>query len=168
MDELIFSPDADGFENALEKVGKLLGFGSSRPDKETCGKGPDNLWALGEGKYFVIECKSGATSNTISKEYCNQLGGSMRWFYSEYEHDFYATPVMVHVSNKLDSLATAVDGMKVITPELLDRLKKQIRDFAVALTQSTNWEDEVKINTLLHSYKLRNKDILSNYTIDIK
>lgn len=168
MDELVFSPDADGFENALEKVGKLLGFGSSRPDKETCGKGPDNLWALGEGKYFVIECKSGATSSTISKEYCNQLGGSVRWFHSEYGNDFYATPIMVHVSNKIDSLATAVDGMKVITPELLDRLKKQIRDFAAALAQSSNWEDEVKINALLCSYKLRNKDIISNYTIDIK
>ena len=168
MDELVYSPDADGFENALEKAGKLLGFGSSRPDKETCGKGPDNLWALGEGKYFVIECKSGATCDTISKEYCNQLGGSMRWFYSEYGNDFYATPIMVHVSNKLDSLATAVEGMKVITPELLDRLKKQIRDFAVALVQSTNWEDESKINSLLQSYKLRNKDILSNYTIDTK
>ena len=168
MDELVFSPDADGFENALEKVGKLLGLGSSRPDKETCGKGPDNLWAIGEGKYFVIECKSGATSSTISKEYCNQLGGSMRWFYSEYGNDFYATPVMVHVSNKLDSLATAVAGMKVITPELLDRLKKQVRDFAVALAQSSNWEDEVKINALLCSYKLRSKDILPNYTIDIK
>ena len=92
----------------------------------------------------------------------------MRWFYSEYGNDFYATPVMVHVSNKLDSLATAVAGMKVITPELLDRLKKQVRDFAVALAQSSNWEDEVKINALLCSYKLRSKDILPNYTIDIK
>ena len=168
MDELVFSPDADGFENALEKVGKLLGFGSSRPDKETCGRGPDNLWALGEGKYFVIECKSGATTSTISKEYCNQLGGSVRWFYSEYGNDFCVTPIMVHVSNKIDPLATAVDGMKVIKPELLDRLKKQIRDFAAALVQSSNWEDEVKINALLCSYKLRSKDIISNYTIGIK
>ena len=168
LDELVFSPDADGFENALEKLGKLLGFGSSRPDKETCGKGPDNLWALGEGKYLVIECKSGATTEMISKVYCNQLGGSMRWFHSEYGNDFFAVPIMVHPATTLDATATAVDNMKIITPELLDRLKKQIRDFSTALVQNSNWEDETKINTLLSSYKLRSKDLIPNYTIDVK
>lgn len=168
MDELVFSPDAAGFENALEKAGKLLGFGSSRPDKETCGKGPDNLWALGEGKYLVIECKSGASAETISKVYCNQLGGSMRWFHSEYGNDFYAVPIMVHPTNTLDAAATAVDNMKIITPELLDRLKKQIRDFSTALVQNSNWEDETKINTLLSIYKLRSKDFIPNYTIEVK
>ena len=51
---LTFSPDADNFENALQKIGQLLGFISTRPEKETCGEGPDNLWAIGNNKYFII------------------------------------------------------------------------------------------------------------------
>jgi len=76
--KLIFSPDANDFEYALAERGKLLGFLSTRPDKETNGAEPDNLWAVGNGHYFVIECKSGAISGTISKDYCNQLGGLCR------------------------------------------------------------------------------------------
>ena len=65
---LVFSPDANGFENALQKSGELIGFVSTRPDKETNGEGPDNLRAIGNNQYLVIECKSAATDETNSKD----------------------------------------------------------------------------------------------------
>lgn len=164
IDMLLFSPNANDFENALQEVGEMLGFNSSRPDKETSGKGPDNLWALGNGKYLVIECKSGATSDNISKDYCNQLGGSVRWFDDVYGNGYQCTPIMVHNTRIVDTLATPLQNMKIITPELLDNLKRKIRDFVTALVQNGNWSDEAKVSSLLLSYKLRGQDIVQEYT----
>lgn len=168
--KLVFSPDAAGFEDALEKVGKFLGFVSTRPDKETNGAGPDNLWAIGDNKYFIIECKSGAdkSTKTISKDYCNQLGGSLRWFKSEYGEDPKCYPIMIHPSELVDKLASPVEGMRVITPKHVDKLKKQITGFVTAMVQNGNWLNEEKINELLRQYKLRGQDIIETYTATVK
>ncbi len=162
---LIFSPDANQFEESLQYIGKIIGFVSTRPDKETNGEGPDNLWAMTDNVYAVIECKSGATSATISKDYCNQLGGSIRWFYEEYGNAYTSIPIMVHVSKTIDHQATAVEGMRIVTPEKLELLKNNINEFVVAVSQDNNWMNEHNINDLLRQYKLRGSDITDNYTV---
>lgn len=162
---LVFSPDADNFESALQSIGMLIGFISTRPEKETRGEGPDNLWAMGSNKYFVIECKSAAIAETISKDYCNQLGGAIRWFSDEYGESCSATPVMVHKSTIIDRQATAVTNMRIITYEKLESFKKNINDFVIAVSQNENWLDERKINNLLNQYKLRSNNIYDNYTV---
>ena len=162
---LVFSPDADNFESALQDIGNLIGFISTRPEKETYGEGPDNLWAMGNNKYFVIECKSAAIAETISKDYCNQLGGAIRWFSNEYGRSCSATPVMVHKATTIDRQATAVPNMRIITCEKLEYLKKNINEFVIAVSQNENWLDERKINNLLNQYKLRSNNICDNYTL---
>lgn len=162
---LVFSPDADNFESALQDIGNLIGFTSTRPEKETYGKGPDNLWAMGNDNYFVIECKSAAIAETISKDYCNQLGGAIRWFSDEYGELCSATPVMVHKSTIIDRRATAVQNMRIITVEKLESFKRNINEFVVAVSQNENWLDEEKINILLNQYKLRSNNIFDNYTL---
>lgn len=168
LDRLSFSQDTHDFERALETVGEMLGFKSSRPDTLTKGKGTDNLWAIGDSKYLVFECKSGVTRSTISKDDCNQLGGSVRWFQMEYENGYQWIPVLVHPSNRMDSLASPVSNMRVMTSELLDKLKKQIKDLYSALASSADWNDEARIGELLSMYKLRGKDIVSQYTTDYR
>lgn len=160
---LAFSPDANGFESALHSIGSLIGFISTRPEKETNGEGPDNLWATGNNKYFVIECKSAAIAETISKDYCNQLGGAIRWFVNEYGKICTAIPIMVHKSAIVDIQATAVPGMMIITPDKLESFKRTVNNFVIAVSQNDNWLDENKINALLIQYKLRNDDIIQNY-----
>lgn len=160
---LVFSSEAGEFENALQNIGEMIGFVSTRPDKETCGEGPDNLWAIGNNQYFVIECKNAAVSETISKDYCNQLGGSIRWFNSEYGEAYTATPIMVHKSTIIDRQATAVPNMMIITPDKLDLFKRNVNNFVVAVSQSGNWLDESRINALIAQYKLRHTDIVANY-----
>lgn len=163
-DALVFSQNAEGFERALHSIGELIGFVSTRPDKETNGEGPDNLWATGNNTYFVIECKSAAVADAISKDYCNQLGGSMRWFSVAYGEAYSAVPVMVHKSTVIDRQATAVSNMRIITSEKLELFKRKINEFVVAVSQNENWLDESKINRLLIQYKLRSNDIIDNYT----
>ncbi len=53
---LSFGIEADKFESAIQELGIMLGYASQRPDKYIR-KGPDNLWALGENSYIMIECK---------------------------------------------------------------------------------------------------------------
>ncbi|WP_018213613.1 hypothetical protein [Desulfitobacterium hafniense] len=169
LDDLVFNSDssADVFEQALEEVGAMLGFKSSRPDKEGTG-GPDNLWAIGNNSYCVIECKSGAITNFISKEYCNQLGGSVRWFVNKYGTNYNCIPVMVHPSNIIHELATPLQNMRIITQATLDTFKKRISDFFAALVQSSGLYDETQIRTLLASYRLRSSEVVGSNTVSSK
>ena len=160
---------AGNFESAFEELGTILGFQSSRPEKATRGAGPDNLWAIGSGEYLIVECKSEATVEKISKKYCDQLGGSTRWFSSEYKGENYQlTPVMVYPTNVLDSLATPVADMRVITPKKLESLKKQVRSLITGLVQGENWKNMKQIENLLTSCKLRGCDFVKNYTLPCK
>lgn len=168
LSKLVFSPRANDFETALAEFGKMLGFLSTRPDIETHGAGPDNLWAVGNGLYYVIECKSGSVSNTIAKNYCNQLGGSVRWFRSEYGQDYTCKPIIVHNSSEIDDKATPVPDMRIMTDTCIEKLKKQVTDFAVAVVQNGNWLNEEKIGQLLELYHLRGEKIWKEYTVDYK
>ena len=165
---LAFSSEANEFESSLQSIGEIIGFISTRPEKETCGKGPDNLWAIGNNKYLVIECKNASSTETISKDYCNQLGGSVRWFDKTYGDLYSAIPVMVHKSIIIDKQATAVANMRIITLAKLELLKEAINNFAIAISQNDNWLDEKKINSLLSQYKLRSNDIINNYMVPIR
>lgn len=168
LDRLSFSQDTHDFERALETIGEMLGFKSSRPDTMTKGKGTDNLWAIGDNKYLIFECKSGVTRGIISKDDCNQLGGSVRWFQMEYENGYQWIPVLIHPTNIMDRLASPVSNMKIMTSELLNKLKKQIKTFCSALVSTGGWNDEAKIGDLLLMYKLRGQDIVAQYTIDYR
>lgn len=166
LSDLSFQSDADIFESALEEIGKLLGFISIRPDRDTKGEGPDNLWALGNGKYWVIECKNESNTSDISKDYCNQLGGSVRWFIKEYHQEFTANPILIHKSNRLSEKASPVEGMRIINEKYLDRLKEKVYSFYKALISLPDWSDEKHISNLLSSYELTPNALLQSCTIN--
>jgi len=168
ISNLVFSSISDTFEKALQNIGEIIGFISTRPDKETNGQGPDNLWSIGNNSYLVIECKNESCSTTISKDYCNQLSGSMRWFSQVYGDLFNATPIMVHNSKVIDIQATAEKKMRIITPEKLEELKTSVKQFADAIVQDTNWQDETKITRLLKYYKLDYTSIITNYSVEVE
>ena len=88
----------------------------------------------------------------------------MRWFSEEYGGTYEATPIMIHPSVIIGRQATAVDNMRIITEVKMEILKKRINEFAISVTQDCNWLDEDKIDELLGQYKLRNTDIIENFT----
>ena len=153
------------FEEALNQIGVVLGFVCSRPDKETGGYGPDNLWAIDTGKYLVIECKTEATTQTIKKDYCNQLSGSVNWFKENYVYPNECVPIMIHPSKVVDEVASPDENMRVMTEKELTCFRKNLRDFYSTLCQNGNLSDVNKINELLRIYKLRKDDIVNRYTV---
>ena len=72
------------FEATVDNLACFIGIGGQRPERDY-GKGPDNLWALPDNVFLIIECKHNATSkNGISKRDVGQLGQSVAWFNGHY------------------------------------------------------------------------------------
>ena len=165
LSNLCIGSEYEKFEEALNQIGVVLGFVCSRPDKETGGYGPDNLWAIDSNKYLVIECKTEATTQTIKKDYCNQLSGSVNWFKENYVYPNECTPIIVHPSKFVDVVASPDENMRVMTEEELTCFRKNIRDFYSALCHNGSISDISKINELLSIYKLRKDDIVNRYTV---
>ena len=154
IDRLSFDPErTEEFEQGLLEAGLFLGFGSQRPEHELNSGGPDNLWALEPGKFWVIEAKSGVTTETISKHDAGQLGQSMQWFGGRYPADQAAIPVMIHPSMKLHRLASQVAGMRVITQSRMGFLCAGIRALSEGLAIE-GWSDADTVSRLIEGHGL--------------
>lgn len=154
------------FEAAMKDLGSFLGFGSDRPE-EAIGRGPDNLWALGNLSYLVIECKSGAVSAPrISKTDTNQLTGSVNWFNEKYDADCSMTPIIVHPKSIFEFTATPYDGMRIINGVGLDRLRTAIKSYSVALATSGEFKDNKAVAKQLGHHRLSASDIVSLCTVE--
>lgn len=163
---LIFQREtADAFELAMKKVASYLGFDGQRPEAEF-GSGPDVLWELGGLKYFVIEAKNGAVVETISKEYCNQLGGSVNWFEREYDKSCSCIPLMVHPGNVTERTATPPAGTRIIEKNSLPKLAEAIRTFATSAITSKAFQNTQSLHQLLINTGLTAEGIVNRFSVD--
>lgn len=169
LEKIIFEEDtARIFEDSIDDLAKYLGFQSQCPENIT-GKGPDNLWLLGNNKYMVIECKNGVnTENIITKRECGQLGVSCNWFKEKYDHTAEFTPVMIHPSIRIDNTASLDRTTKIIDSECLEKLKIQVKHFVTSLCAHNNFNDISFIRARLIEYRMRAEDIIVNYTKDFR
>jgi tetratricopeptide (TPR) repeat protein len=166
LEDLIFRPDTfNKFEEAIKNLADYLGFLGQKPEKEY-GRGSDNLWSVGNNKYFIIECKNGVTNETINKHDVNQLNGSITWFKHEYDHTSGYTPIMIHLGDSCEFQATPEETCVVMTESKLILFKKNIKAFSLAIKDKIHQLEEIK--KLLIHHKLRDTDIISNYTVKIK
>ena len=131
--DLQFCPNtSEKFEAAVNELAWFLGISGQRPEK-LYDEGPDNLWALPNGSFLVIECKNGVTAGDgIAKKDAGQLGQSMEWFSGRYPASP-AVPVMIHPERKLGQAASSVNGMRVIDVKGLEKLRKNLKAFAQQL-----------------------------------
>lgn len=149
-------------EEALRRAGEFIGLGSQRPEHDT-NTGPDNLWALGDNEFWVIEAKTGAKSPAIGKRDMGQLATSMLWFGHRYDPAAHAVPIMVHRAIAAYSDATPVTGMHIITERGLGELAAALRAFATALAEGV-WTDPEAVATLLDGHGLSSGKLSSFIT----
>jgi hypothetical protein len=163
IDDLVFHKvSADRFEGAIHSVAEFIGIKGQRPGK-LFDEGPDNLWALPDGSFLIIECKNNATSeNGISKTDAGQLDQAMTWFGAKYPAAT-GTPLIVHPHRKLGDGATAVSGMRVMTEEELKKLRKAMEAFAKALSDPDTLNNVKKVNELVNTYGF-GAEFLARYT----
>lgn len=165
LDDLKFAAGTSKkFENAIKEIFVAIGYAARQPEREV-GKGPDDFVILGSGNYFVIECKNETTTDTINKHDCNQLNGSFMWFNNLYQDEqVNCTPIMIHNSKVFNFECSPHSAIRIMTPELLEKFKNNVRDFIVAVCQQNNFKNTEKINTLIRGYKLNKEVLVEEYT----
>jgi hypothetical protein len=160
FDELIWEKEySQQAEAVWEKIGRVLGFGSERPEVRS-GTGPDNLWALNNGTDVVFELKTGALSQPIKKADVDQFAGHVRWFVEEYGVE--PIPVIVHKSAEFDRLGTMPVGARVMTEANVAALREALLSLTAALPKN-RWGDlsyiaaelatrNLSVQTLIRAY----------------
>ena len=165
LDDLKFSDDpAKRFEKALNDAASVIGIASSRPEVQFGGEAPDNLLAFTNSEYVIIECKSGTTTETISKDDCEQLLSSIQWFKNHYILGEKYTPIMIHNSDIFQTEASPSPDMRIITPKLLDEFSQAIRGFAEGVVKNGVFGNNKEVEKLLNSFNLNGEQIIKKYT----
>lgn len=166
LSSLIFSDNpASQFEQALKETASIIGVSSSRPEVEYGGKAPDNLFALGNSEYAIIECKNRTTTETISKDDCGQLLQSVQWFKNHYlDSGLKRYPIMIHNSMMFSADASPSNDMRIMTPSLLDKFSAAVKKFADAMVQNDVAGRPHEIEKLLNELKLNGNQIVQTYT----
>lgn len=167
LDKLVFEENThDEFEEAIKIVLQLLGFVANRPEKET-GKGPDDFCFVSESRSLIIECKNEVKTDTICKHDCNQLEGSFNWFNNVYPMRR-GIPILIHKSNVFEYDCSPRKEIRILTMEMLEKLKDSIKKFSVAYAREENYANGSCIKTLLETYKLTGNVFVEQYTVDYK
>jgi hypothetical protein len=164
VNDLVFGSRTNAFEDAVALLADHLGWHGQRPEQET-GAGPDNLWALGDASFLIIEDKSDAKEHPVFKRDAEQLSNSVDWFKGRYGTGVAFVPVLVHPWAKFDKHAAVPAGCRVVTTEKLEQLRATLNDLAVALAAGDAYRDPVKVGQLLADKGLTVLDLLKRYTV---
>jgi len=158
----------NAFEAAIQQLGSVLGFVSSRPEQEF-NNGPDNLWAIGGDKYWVIECKSETVVDEVSREYLEQLSHSIDWFQRDYsDARFESVPVMIHNSRTPMNNAVPRQGARAMTFVKLSEFRDAVRAFATAIAINDGYRDPATVKTNLTQFNLTSGALENKWTQKFK
>jgi hypothetical protein len=145
-------------------VGRHVGFRAQRPEKEKTAK-LDVLWAVGSQQYVLFPCKSGASSNVISKQYADQASGNMNWFIQTYGPGCVGTPVIVHPSTILHKDAYAPSSTRVIDKGGLTKLREAILAYVTGIKDT--FDNPAQIQAHLNANKLLAAQFFEAFTLTV-
>lgn len=169
LGRLRFGVKADAFEQALDELSFALGFAGERPDKEWK-EGPDNLWALDDTRYLLMECKSevDVTRAEVNKREAEQMNRSAAWFDKHYK-GMRAKRLIIHPAKRIESAAAFTHETEVITQQGLSKLVRACRAFFKSL-EGQNFSDlsASHLDGLVKSHKLGVDEIISIYSRKLK
>jgi hypothetical protein len=164
LSRLRFGVNAEEFEAAIDELGTMLGFSTQRPDKEWK-EGPDNLWAVRDNHYLVIECKNQVDQNRkeINKTETGQMNNSCSWFKRNYS-GCQATNVMIIWTKTVGAAGGFNEPVRIMTAKRLERLVRNVRGFFQEL-KDDDLQDlaEARLHENLESYHLTIDQLLTNY-----
>ncbi len=166
--DLQFRPDtSDKFESTVNDLAWFVGIGGQRPEKNYK-EGPDNLWALPNGDFLVIECKNGVTAGGgISKKDAGQLGQSVAWFEARYPAST-CVPLMIHPERSLGQGASLVEGMRIIDTACLEKLRKNLKAFTAQLAAPDVGSNTTEIAKRLAQFELNDNAFVNAFSNPVK
>jgi len=157
---------ADRSEAQIRELGLHLGFASTRPEKEDRDGGPDNMWGLAVGRYGVIELKTDITrtDTKITKSEAEQLGHSMTWFEERYPDAAHAMPVLLHPSFVLRGDAHLPQSTRIITPDDLEALRRDVEAFVNELVANDSWSRPDAVTAALTRNHLTSDQVITRHS----
>lgn len=137
LDNLQFNPDIPHtkFENSLAEVGRLIGFYAQEPELEF-GNGPDVLWVMTDNHYLILEAKSRAIHDEITRDNIGQLLISGEWFKNLYGPIAKHNLVTLQPPNIQGWNVNSSPETRVIDEESLTLLKETLRRFVDGIINS--------------------------------
>jgi replicative superfamily II helicase len=169
LGRLVFGTKADAFESALDELSRALGFTGERPDKEWK-EGPDNLWALDDKQYILIECKSEVDVNRseINKREAEQMNRSAAWFEKHYA-GLAVKRLIIHPAGKIESAAAFTHEVEGVREADLKRLVRAVQQFFKSF-ESRALRDlaEADIQKLINAYGLQVDNLVTKYSRKLK
>lgn len=166
---LAFGIKAEKFERSLNELSKALGFAGERPDAEWK-EGPDNLWALDDKQYLLIECKSevDVLRAEINKREAEQMNRSSAWFDKHYP-GMKVKRLIIHPAGKIESAAAFTHEVEGIRESDLRKFVKACRDFFKSF-ESHDFNDlsSHHIQKMIDAYHLGISDLVSLYSRKLK
>lgn len=168
--DFTFSKDikAAKFEKALKETGKLLGFDAHQPENEF-GNGPDVLWIMSDNHYLILEAKSMAIHNEITRENIGQLLQSGEWFKKHYGNNTEHTLVTLQSPNTKGWNVNPSENSKVIDEGALGILKQKLEQFYDALVnKGINAITKEEIGKLLSAHGFVPENFRTSYLRTIK
>ncbi|MEA9566471.1 DEAD/DEAH box helicase [Xanthomonas sp. WHRI 8932A] len=169
LSRLVFGMNADKFEHALNELSSALGFRGERPDAEWK-EGPDNLWALDDRNYLLIECKSEVDimRAEVNKRETEQMNRSSAWFEKHYP-GFEAKRIIIHPAGKIQSAAAFTHDVEGMRERDLKKFVQSCRAFFKAF-EVLNFKDLLDEHTqkLIDLHNLSVSKILSSYSQKLK
>ncbi len=168
-ERLSFGISSDRFEGAVHRLGQALGFDCERPDKEWK-EGPDNLWALRENLYLLIECKNEVSLDRteIHKDESGQMNNAAAWFARNYP-GVVSKNILVIPTDRLAPAAGFNIEVETMRPKELGRLVRSVKNFFKEF-KSLDFQnlDPRNIQELLNSHALAIDDLVKIYSKNIK
>ncbi len=165
VSNLRFGVTADDFEAAFDNLGKALGFVTQRPDKELR-QGPDNLWALRDDLYWIVECKNQVDQNRkeINKHETGQMNNSCAWFKHRYSGAKNKN-MMIIWTKTVGAAAGFNEAVRIMTSKKLEALAKSVRATFEAL-KGVDLQDlsEVKLQDNIDRHGLGLEQLTDNYS----
>jgi replicative superfamily II helicase len=161
---LVFGVKSERFENAIDDLGRLLGFNTERPDKNWKA-GPDNLWAIKDGHYMFIECKSEVllTRAEICKDETGQFNNNIAWFKRFYPGATVNYTIIIP-TKKVKSNTGFNENVFVLREKGLKALVSNARAFVLGFKNCDlkSLSDEF-INKSVHQHKLTVETLIPEY-----
>jgi len=164
LGNLTFGTKPDRFEDSFNKLSEALGFKGERPDKEWK-EGPDNLWALADGEYLLVECKNDVqlTRSEINKKETEQMNSSCDWFMKTYP-GAKCCNLMIIPTKKLSRSAAFRYDVKIMTDRKLSAFVKNVASFFREFKDiEFNSLSEKHIQSLIDAHMLSVESIISKY-----
>ena len=164
------SGNSDFAEECVKQAGQLLGFDSSRPEKEDVrAGGPDNLWRLSDKEFLVIELKTEVSRQDarIVKTEAAQLSHSVSWLSDCYGRDVVVTPIFVHPSSGTRDDCHPPSGTRVITKECWDNLGKEVASLVTELVSQTGAYTVDELADALIRRHLDRQHFVDHFTVKV-